>query len=268
MVSFMLLLLITCFLAFDPHMYESISTEMKMDSKIKSIESLNEISSYLDSQDTDTLIVFDLDEVLVTTEDPFLRPELEETFLGCVKEAMTKAIAQSRQETLHCRLSDCLTNAKRYLLDVESPELIARLQNANKKVIALTNHPTGKLGSVESLQAWKAESMRSFGFHFAKSFPEMKNGALSESVLYEDGTVFCRGVGKGVALMQFLSASGYKPKKVIFIDDLMKNLDEVRQALSAHNIAFEGFYYTKAKFVVTDDDKQKVKVQFRYLSED
>lgn len=256
----MFLLFFTFLAALDPNYYAS--TEIHAAPSFTSITSIEEISTTLKEADAETLIVFDVDEVLITTKDPFLRPEAEPIFLSHVKEAMSQAKSAEEQEAIEKKLSDCLVSCERYVLEPAAVKLIQELQNMHKKVIAITSHPTGKLGNLPSVERWKVDSIQSFGFHFEHSFP----GFRATSPLYVDGVIFSRGSTKGDILVQFLDQLGcFKPKKVICIDDLIKNHETLRDSLAEYGISYTGFWYRKAALTPEQIDAKRIAWQFQEL---
>ena len=256
----MFLLFFTFLAALSPNYYAS--TEIHSTASFTSINSIEEISIILKEADNDTLIVFDIDEVLITTKDPFLRPEAEPIFLSHVKEAMSQVKSALEQEAIEKKLSDCLVSCERYVLEPAAVELIEQLQNMQKKVIAITSHPTGKLGNLASVERWKVDSIKSFGFCFERSFPDFR----ASSPLYVEGVIFSRGSTKGDILVQFLDQlSSFKPKKVIGIDDLVKNHETLRDSLAERGISYTGYWYRRAALKPEQIDAKHIAWQFQEL---
>lgn len=266
--------LILFFASIDSSYYESIAhdSESREKNAVLQAKSYTVFKDALLHADSDTLIIFDVDEVLCTTDDIFLKPELEVAFLSHVKKAMMEAKDQAAREEIEKKLSIGLTEAKRHAVEAEMAAFIAKLQKGEKKVIALTSHPTGKFGYLEDVARWKVESVKSMGFHFEQSFPDYKNRSYTTlsredmpSPIYLDGILFSRGFSKGDVLLAFLETCPKMPKKVIFIDDLMKNHESLLTALSSRGIGFEGYHYTKAHLAKEEIDEELVRYQFNYL---
>ncbi len=267
----MFLLFFTFLASLDLSYYASTETAYSQ-GIYKSINSLEEVAPLLKEADDNTVVVFDVDEVLVTTDATFLRPEGEEYFLKLVKDAYGVAKTEKEHLELEDKLSIALVCPRRYLLEPESPLLIDELQRMNKKVIALTSHPTGKFGKIANVERWKVDSLKAFGFHFERSFPQFQNQTFIElqkrdtpSPLYLDGVLFSRGFTKGEVLVAFLQKLTDKPKKVIFIDDLYKNLETVAKALELEHISCIPFWYRRAALKTEDVDTQSIEDTFNNL---
>ncbi len=221
------------------------------------------------------MIVFDVDEVLITTKDAFLRPEAEDIFLGRVKSAMNQAKTEEEKQEVERKLSVSISTCERFVIEPQTLELLNKLHSLNKKVIALTSHPTGPFGAIPSLERWKVDILNSYGFFFNKSFPNFENQSFTDLVkentpppLYLDGAIFSRGFTKGEVLLSFLGRlKDFKPSKVILIDDLVKNHKTVQKSLQERGISYEGYWYQKAAIPPDLINKDHINAQFDHLLE-
>ena len=237
------------------------------------IESFKEISNELKNSDPTTLVVFDIDEVLITTEDHFIHPYADGIFLLLVREAMADAKTSKEKMDVEEKLSLSMLKPKRTLVEEEMPELIKDLKEKGVKVIALTSCPTGKFGIIPSVERWRIDHLDSLGINFSSSFPAIGRQFLTEiaapgksAPLYEEGVLFSKGHKKGEVLKAFLRQSKFRPSKVIFIDDLRENLDSVKGVLKALNIEFKGYQYVGAtRFFKKKADSAMLNYQFTHL---
>lgn len=53
--------------------------------------------------------------------------------------------------------------------------LIDTLQKNNIKVLALTNCATGKFGLIPNTENWRISELKSNGYYFYKSWPDLKD---------------------------------------------------------------------------------------------
>ncbi len=201
-----------------------------------------------------TLVIFDVDEVLITTEDHFIQPHVGDLFHRFCRDAFKKAHSDEEREELSNNLSAAFTGPKRHLVEKEIPSKIKQLQDRGVKVIALTASPVGKYGRVESAERWRIEHLNGLGINFAPSFPSIDRHQL-EAIkhpqmappVFEAGILFSIGHEKGVVLRHFLEMWGLQPTKVVFIDDLMENLQSVEKELANSGIEFKGYLYKGAE---------------------
>ena len=62
---------------------------------------------------------------------------------------------------------------------------------------------------------------------------------------YFNGIVSVGGVSKGEGFIKFLNLTGYKPKKIVFVDDLEKNIKSMANAAKSLNIPYVGIWYVR-----------------------
>lgn len=237
------------------------------------IKSFKEISNELQNSDKSTLIVFDVDEVLITTEDHFIHPYADHILVPLIKKAMAAAATPEEKKDLEEKLSLSMLQPKRILIEEETPKLIQTLKNRGIKVIALTSCPTGAFGIISKVERWRINHLNSLDINFASSFPNVNRQFLDEiavpgktAPLYEEGVLFSKGYKKGEVLKAFFKQCNFHPSKVIFIDDLYENLDSVKAELTDLNIEFKGYQYIGAtRFFKQEADESILNYQFAHL---
>lgn len=83
------------------------------------------------------------------------------------------------------------------------------------------------------------------------------------------GIVFTNLVSKGRSLELFLKHAKFNPKKIIFIDDQIENLESVFKFSSENNILFIGIEYTAAsKINIQTLNEKCADLQFQILEKD
>ena len=234
---------------------------------ITTIESFNDIQSELDSADKDTLVIFDVDDVLITYNDMVLRP--------CGAHFRPESWKDIDPKEIPYLISIMLNEGKIILIDPSAPKLVNKLESRGVKTIALTAARTGKFGVIENAEDWRLKILKQFNLDFSQSFP--KNNIIyfgdvakkeNNYPLFKDGILF---VGdeekntKGALLVQFLDKIQWKPKKVIFIDDKMSYLSSVETALNEAEIPFQGYQYKGAEKLPGKLNEQTAEIQFTYL---
>ncbi len=236
------------------------------------ISSFKEIEEELEKSDEKTLIVFDVDEVLITTEDHFIHPYADKVFVPLVQQAMAKAASEKEKREIEEKLSLSMLLPKRILIEENAPNLIKNLQQKGIKVIALTSCPTGSFGIIPKVERWRIEHLYSLNISFASSFPKIERCFINDLVtsgkpspLFEQGVLFSKGYKKGDVLSAFFKECNFYPNKVIFIDDLKENLDSAKTALQPLNIELKGYQYAGAKRFFKVVDEEVLKYQFNHL---
>lgn len=236
---------------------------------IIAIESFNDIQSELDSADKDTLVIFDVDDVLITYNDMVLRP--------CGANFRPESWKDIDPKEIPYLMSIMLNEGKIILIDPCAPKLVNKLKSRGVKTIALTAARTGKFGVIENAEDWRLKILKQFNLDFSKSFPKnniiyFNDGIKKENnySLFKDGILFLgdEKSTKGALLVQFLDKIQWKPKKIIFIDDKMSYLSSVETALNAAKIPFQGYQYRGAEKLPGKLNEQTAEIQFIYLRKD
>lgn len=156
------------------------------------------------------------------------------------------------------------------LINSQSISLIEELQNKKIPVIAFTAAPGGKIGKVDSFLDWRVKELEEFGFKFKDTFPDIcfltlaKDPNLEFPPIYKSGVLITSLHDKGPVLINFFKKINWTPKKVIFIDDKMSNLESVAQSLKG-NIKVIGIHYTAADDLPANLDKNMAKKQIKHF---
>ncbi len=236
---------------------------------IGSIASLNELSDHWEQANETTLIIFDVDEVLITTEDHFSHPYAKYIALPLMLKFILTS--HSKKETENSlSLSYLLT--KKILIEDFSPSLIKKLQNNRVPVIALTHSATGPLGLIPEATTWKINLLKEYNIHFSLFEIDrlfIQNASQNKILPFlEQGVLFAEGHSKGAVLKAFFKQCNFHPLKVIFIDDSITNVEDVHFAMTSIGIECLSYQYTGAnRFFKKEANKAILTYQFEYLLE-
>lgn len=240
--------------------------------KPKQIYCISEISDQIKTNENDVLVIFDVDEVLITTSDIFIHPECDSIFLKLVLQEFEKAKTPEDKEKLENLLSLSMARPVRHLVEESTPIFIKKVQKQGIKTIALTSCQTGKFGVIPLVEHWRIDQLKALDIDFSSSFDWIGPVRFTEiakkdkpAPLFEKGILFSKGYSKGEVLEAFLKRLNWKPSKVIFIDDLAENLQSLKQYLDALNIPFAGFQYLKANLPQEKINAALIEFQFRHL---
>jgi hypothetical protein len=261
--------------AIDESLYQTTDITQRRAHAVQGIApicSLKEISQELEKMGSDSLIVLDVDEVLITSKDLFFHPIAEPFVLGLVKKEMREAKSDEERKSIEEKLSTSLLETQRYLLEEDSPALLKRLLNKGCKVVALTSFPTGRFGKVAEVEKWRIDHLKSLGLDFSSFFPKTGRKEFSfiakpsiAAPLFQEGILFSRGYAKGDVLVAFLNWIQFKPSKIVFIDDILENHDNMRVVLAANNLCLRSFHYQFNNIPLDDANKEIIEFQFNNL---
>jgi hypothetical protein len=108
----------------------------------------------------------------------------------------------------------------------------------------------------------------SLGVDFQRTAPSKETFAVpaSSPTLYTHGILFVSDYNKkGEVLLPFLKMIGKMPKKVVFIDDKRKNVEELEKTLSAQDIEYIGVYYTAIDHAAPVYSRELAEFQSKFL---
>lgn len=221
---------------------------------------MKDIVPYFEKATDKTLVIFDVDMVIVQPSDPAFQMANMKRH-GIVAKRIMQSIPQ---EHLMLFLSLMTLRSETILIDHKMPEYLQILFKKNTPTIALTANITGSFAETPSVELWRIESLRRLGIDFSNAAPykahhEFKNLASYRNnySTYVDGMLFVNGrvVSKGDALLAYLNLANLCPNEVIFIDDREDNLKSVEQALKTRTVppTFIGIHFQGAELYPSTD---------------
>lgn len=195
---------------------------------------IQDLLAHLHGDTSTTLIIFDIDNTVAESElgsDQWFA----HVFTKKLQEGWTIEQAQAYVVPLYTAIQHHVD-----LTPVEpcTPYLIAQLQDRGITLIACTARGI-------ALADRTITQLASCAIDFTRSAPHTHDLDLTthKPGIYKNGIVFCDGAHKEVALLTFFERTGYRPHRIIFIDDKSKYLTAVEQAVTALGIEFIGIRY-------------------------
>ena len=203
--------------------------------QIRETTSFEAIESAIKEGDKDTLVIFDVKSVLIL-------PQPKESDL-------LAEYSPGGREKLYSKI---LISSKAVLVDPNILNVLATIKAKKIKSIALTSGYTGRFGDIEKREDLRIQKLKEVGVNFNNSFPEIKpiifknikNANPKHFPMFKEGIVFTCRLPKGEVLQEFLNQANFKPKKIIFVDNTLKNIKSVQEFCQNAKIDFYGFYYT------------------------
>ncbi len=234
------------------------------------IERYREVQEVFDAADVQTLIIFDVDNTLIIAADGIISRETYPPlwFSICAALKHPSLIFKNTREWLGGIVGQ---QAERFVLDPDIVRYIAQLRKQKCNVIALSLLQTGSVGTIKSLQEWRARMLQSFGIDFQGQFED----AVFSTLPKYNGNYpcLCKGVlctnqqPKGAALGAFLDYYHLKPGRIIAFDDFVYYpfLDSIAQECARRGIPFTGYQVVTAKKFIKPWNNRRAHVQLDYV---
>jgi len=208
------------------------------------ISYIKEISPALGSADQDTLVVFDVDNVISAPSDLIGRPKARAVRRTVFKEYEQK---YGKERVVHIHSLYYLKSSEEFV-EKEIKEIILGLYARKIPSIALTAMGTGKFGNIDDPMHLRVSRLKEKGIVFA--FENLNKRILwDDEAGFESGVIFSGKQSKGQALQYFLeNIAKWKPKHIIFVDDNPEYLNSMSEMCNRLKIKFTGFHYKAAVF--------------------
>ena len=224
--------------------------------------------------DVDTLVIFDVDHVLLQPKDQLLSRHYIEKFRDFCKKSETRL---NTVQILELYTSMLMQRAfepvdKRFI------QLIDNIQTNRVKALALTHCRTGQWGKISSMEDWRIKDLKHLGYYFDKSWNNIENKLFdylpsnSSRIFpaFKQGIVFTgEGFHKGEALKAFLNYTDLQFEKILFVDDKREYLESVAKFAREASIEFLGIEYTAVEDSKIEPlNKERVKLQLDVLEKE
>jgi hypothetical protein len=220
--------------------------------------------------DSNTLIIFDVDHVLIMPTDEYT---LNRNPFR--KQLWTEMGKRLSKEELTFYTSIAVSSAQWQLVDPYITNIIKALNDKHIPSIALTSLSTGRVGIIDKMEDLRIKELNSVGISFKNSSPlkgEVHAYALEADhgvPLLKEGIILTAEVDKALVLEYMLHDRKYFPESIIFIDDQVKNLESISKLCSKLKIKFQGIHYTAASLIPTlIVDESLERTRFKILEEE
>jgi hypothetical protein len=219
-------------------------------SLVQECSSLHEV---LDEARPGTLIIFDIDNTLLRPSqmlgsDEWFRYYLQkrEAEMQDREEAFNEAV-----ELLH----GVYSATKVQPIDPCTSEVVRLLQDQGSMVMALTSRDP----AVANLTI---RHLSSLGMNMQTTAPSSETFTLIDAphALFSKGILFTRGKSKKNALTCFFKQLGWKPQRIVFIDDRRTYLEEMK-SYEEEGIEFVGLRFNGADAYVNSLDQKICDIQ-------
>jgi hypothetical protein len=228
------------------------------EAKIITTDKISDIEAEFAQADNETLVIFDYDDVLLEPVDAALLTENEKVSDKIAVDLM-KGKSVSKDQMI-IALSVLTRDMKTQLVHEKWSLLITVLQSCGIKTILLTSCGAGKQGVVDAVENVRRNHLLNVRIDFRKSWISVKRFEFpniprkhyplcnTHFCAFVDGMLFADGADKGHALKAFLAKiPQYKFKKIIFVDDKLKNLKSVEKICNEIGAQFVGIEFTHSK---------------------
>ncbi|MCH9634072.1 MAG: hypothetical protein S4CHLAM7_08100 [Chlamydiae bacterium] len=220
---------------------------------------INNLAEALPYVDEDTLVVLDIDDTLMVPAQMlggdcwfrFSLKELQELGLS-FEEALAKILPEYM---LLQHITEVLP------AEMETASVVHQFQKKGHKVIGLTTRST-------ELAYRTIEELKSLDIDLSKVplFHEETYLSTAFPLCYIEGILFTQLRHKGQALRELCDFLGFGLKKVIFINDKLKYLEQLEDTFSGTDVDYIGFRYGACDHDIEEYDPALANIQKKYYN--
>ncbi len=235
------------------------------DNHIYTVDTLAMLWDQVDRLDANSLVIFDIDKVLLTGADTMHRGTKAQR---CELRSNFRKLPKEQRARIR---SKAVLERNRMLVDARTPDLIRSLQKRSVKVMALTACLAGQYKLIPRLEDCRLQELNKFGFDFTKAFPTFGCHEFCQLAykhrhpLFKDGVLFASCCDKGDVLLAFLKKNAVKPSQIIFVDNNRHNIVAVAHAAKTLGVPYLGFLYKAAYKLSGAFDEKLAQFQIKYL---
>lgn len=213
---------------------------MLVHNNIRHIGKFEHIMPFI-SHGSDKLVIFDIDDTLITVTD-------HEATGSWYKTAYDRLSRQgkSAEETKFILFQThiaAMYSTTVELTDAKLPTYLAILRKQRTRTICLTAREGRCLlyATIRHLGDTQLDFTQADpALSKTLSFPEIPD----HDIIYSSGILFTGGADKGTVLKLFFDKTGYRPNHIVFVDDVLSNIESVSSCAADLQIQFDGFHFT------------------------
>lgn len=218
----------------------------------------------------DSLVLFDVDDVLISPTDEF-------NFRSKSRKDLKKEIAKNKtKHEVEVIFSDFFLKRKVQLVNENIPKLLEFLRDEKISASALSAWWTDNFGTIQEMEKQRLKELEQVKISFADLSPFNEDIRFTSNKTEHGGTpVVISGIiltglkDKGEVLGLALNSLHKKFKRIIFIDDQEKYLEEVEKFCAQHGLDFVGIHYTESSLApIPEFDSAKEKMRFNILEKE
>lgn len=250
------------------------------DFEIINTTNFNKIKEQLLKGDEKSLTLLDIDDTIITPKSGMFRPHSRHYHLIDNIKANIKEVPNYQEILSVWRL-----NRKLVLVHNHWPAFVRERKLDGHNIYALTQMRPGKFGSIESMEKWRYEELKSMGVQFVPKFNGLENievlpetafkecsGLMSPAIFYK-GFFMTGGHSKGAVVRSILE--DHFPSKIFFVDDREAHVKDVGRVAQEFGIPYQGFIYRGIDLMdarlsdeVHDFQKQMLLEELRWIEDE
>jgi hypothetical protein len=240
----------------------------RISSQISETFDMIHLTEVISDANHDSLVLFDVDDVLIMDEHEY---RLTHPYRKQWRQDSKTRLSTQERDLL---FSIIMADRDVRLVDPQIRNILGDLEKRQIPTMALTKLYTDKFGIIDKMQDWRIKELRSIDIDFAKLTPIKEEIVVNELQagygvpLLTEGVILTANCDKADILEYILHSKKYYPKSIIFVDDVLENLEVVQNLCDELKINFHGFEYLGAGQVPEIElDEKTEQIRFQILEQ-
>ena len=210
-------------------------------------EDISIIEKELEKLDSNDLAIFDCDDVLTTIRSGVFKPNNRDFLKQWIR---SSGISTAE---IYDKFRIILKSESGTVVNPKMIDAINRLKDKNVRHMVLTSFSVQPMTDEPNPVAWRVETLKNFGYDFSKFWNEQRV-ELSEFMrehnpVFQNGILCCDIFPKSECLEKFFEYIDWQPKKIVFVDDMLRNLADVEDFCKRQKIEYVGIEYLESQQV-------------------
>lgn len=217
--------------------------------KVVSADNVSVIEDQTKNLDENSLVIFDCDNVLTTVKVGTFNVQNQNFLRNYLREEPIS------KDKFYDKIRLVLINENTYIVNQRMVDLVATLSKKNVRHMVATSYSVRPLKGVLDPMQWRIDNLHKMGYFFEKSWMDQKKDIVlndfgtDHNPIFRDGILFCDIFSKGDCVRSFFEHIGWFPKKIIFIDDVLKNLSDIGEFCDENKIEYVGIEYLESRYI-------------------
>ena len=228
---------------------------------LQAFGAIQELKSYVDLNTADwnseTLVVFDIDNTILRQNQMIGTHQWGDYLFERARRR--GVVEEAAREIQYQAFAEVQPHLNVVPVEDQIFQILENLETRGISHFALT----ARSASLKSITHKQLQVVR---HDFDKNFPPQKDKSLLDGVL-EKGVIFATGTPKGELLKKIIENSKIRPKKIVFIDDRLYNLESVEKSFAQGNIILESYRYAAADPIVARFDSQLADIEYSFFKD-
>lgn len=202
---------------------------------------IEEVSQLLAQYDDRAIVFLDIDDTIITPKSNAFRTT--SPYRHLIDEIK---LNRNKIRNFDAIMSSWRLNRKVMLVSEQWPTIIEGAKKSGIFIYALTQKDSGRSGSMESIEEWGYQELKSLGIEFTYEFRDQESSILlpggpTAAATFHKGIFTTGGFGKEMVVRKILE--DIDPAVVVVVDDRSDHVNKIGKMCDDSNVSYLGIIF-------------------------